>query len=654
MAFLSADTAAHSLTEEFLQALRSSHEPIPDDDIDVAIHADRQRAVTPDQIVAAQMLAAALGPHFASLDDLAKSASFIAMPVRDATEGYLFASMLKTTLPDGFVTVDPRFAPHQRRFVVFVGNALAKHERMFTVIAAAKQGSPVLWLYNYDAEAPEAFVSSANLNLERPLITTEIVAKTFLEIFGAVPANVSSIAQPEALSAEDFALRIRAGRSPEACVESLIAALPKGSVSARQDRTLHDVHGYGDAKAWGLELAQDIEQWKAGKLSWDEVDHRAIVLTGIPGVGKTTFAGLLAATLSVPLISSSVAEWNGHDHLSGTLKRMRTVFEKAMAEAPCVLLIDEIDGISSRQHIDGRYTEYWTQIVNQMLELVSQATATEGLIIVGATNFVDRIDPALTRAGRLEQTITIEPPDAEAITMILADKVGPGFSKKELRPIAERLHGKTGADIERLVRAAKATARRAERSLTASDLAESIESPLDKLSAPERRRVAVYRAGQLVVAQVLGLIECGEAETAITASPPIERVQFPAFPTEQFCNDVIAFLMAGRAAEEIMMDAISVFGASPDTADLAIATTLARQLEVRSGLGEIGLIDLEALQIGEGLPSSIIGGVRRRIDAGMARASALILDNEAEILRLVDGMVGPRTSTAVQTGRALH
>ncbi len=613
MVFRPTEPAASSLTEEFLQALRSSHKLISDDDIDVAIHSCRHQTFTPDYIVAAQMLTAALGPHFASLDDLAKSTCFIAMPVRDATEGYLLASMLKTTLPDGLVTVDPRFAADQRRFVVFVGHTFAKHERMFTVISAAKQGFPVLWLYDYDAEAPEAFVNTAGLKLERPLITTGMVSKTFLEMFGAVPATISSITKPEALSAEDFALRIRAGRSPEACVESLIAVLPKESVSPRQGRTLHDVHGYGDAKAWGLELAQDIEQWKSGKLSWDEVDHRAVVLAGIPGVGKTTFAGVLAATLSVPLISSSVAEWNGHDHLSGTLKRMRTVFEKAISEAPCVLLIDEIDGISSRQNIGGRYTEYWTQIVNQMLELVSLATSTEGLIIVGATNFVDRIDPALTRAGRLEQTITIEPPDAEAITMILADKVGSGFSKKELCPIAERLHGQTGADIERLVRTARARARRAGYRFTITDLAEAIKGAPDNLSASDRRRVAVYRAGQIVVAQVQGLLEFCNAETQSTALPLIQRIQVPAYPTEQFCNYVIAFLMAGRAAEELLMDAVSVFGASSDTADLAIATTLARQLDLRSGLGEIGLVDLEALQIGGSPPPSIIGGVRRRL-----------------------------------------
>ena len=449
MAFCSTEISANSLTEEFLQALRAARET-PDDDIDLVTQAGRQQLVTTDQIMAAQMLASTLAPHFRSLEDLAKSALFIAMPVRDATEGDLFAAVLKATLPDGIVTIGPRYESDRRRFIIFVPDFPLSHERMTVVKAAAKQGNPILCLYDQGVDAPEAFVDIADLNLERPVITTGIVSKMFQEIFGTLPTNLSSITNPDALSAEDFALRLRPGRSPEACVDSLVASLPKEPEAPKHQLTLRDSHGYGDAKQWGLELAQDFNEWQLGKLAWHEVDHRAVLLTGIPGVGKTTFADLLAATLAVPLISSSVAEWNGHDHLSGTLKRMRAVFDKAMATTPCVLLIDEIDGISSRKNIEGRYAEYWTQIVNQMLELVTRAMSTEGLILVGATNFADRIDPALVRAGRLEQTIIIEPPDAEAITMILAHNIGTGFSKQGLRQIAERLGGQTGADIERL------------------------------------------------------------------------------------------------------------------------------------------------------------------------------------------------------------
>ncbi|UXN72871.1 ATP-binding protein [Devosia sp. A8/3-2] len=224
-----------------------------------------------------------------------------------------------------------------------------------------------------------------------------------------------------------------------------------------------------------------MKLWREGKLGWDEVDHRAVVPAGVPGTGKTSFASVLAATLEVPLIASNVAEWNGHKHLSGTLNRMKEVFAQAIARAPCVLLVDEIDGISSRSQISGDHVEYWTQIVNLMLVLVTDATNTPGVVIVGATNHVERIDPALMRAGRLDRTIRIELPDADAITAILARYIGAGVDRRDLSPLAQRLIGKTGADIEQLVRAAKASARRAGRMFSVADINAQVPDPFDKL-----------------------------------------------------------------------------------------------------------------------------------------------------------------------------
>lgn len=147
---------------------------------------------------------------------------------------------------------------------------------------------------------------------------------------------------------------------------------------------LKDLAGYGQAKEWGLELAQDLDLWRNGALKWDEVDHRAVVLAGPPGTGKTSFAKVLANTLRVPLVATSVAEWNGRSNLSGTIKRMEEVFKQALDQAPCVLFIDEVDGISNRNTLDDRYVEYWTQIINRMLELVTEAMGKEGVILVGA------------------------------------------------------------------------------------------------------------------------------------------------------------------------------------------------------------------------------------------------------------------------------
>ncbi|UJW84859.1 ATP-binding protein [Devosia sp. SL43] len=171
------------------------------------------------------------------------------------------------------------------------------------------------------------------------------------------------------------------------------------------------------------------------------------------------------------------------------------------------MLIDEIDGISSRTQISGDYVEYWTQIVNLMLVLVTEAMNTPGLVIVGATNHVERIDPALVRAGRLDRIIRIELSDAAPIAAIPARYAGAGAFGKDVAALANRLVGRTGADVESLVRMAKAAARRAGRPFSVPDIEAQVPDPIDKLLPRIRRRVAVYRNAQRIVAQVLGLAE---------------------------------------------------------------------------------------------------------------------------------------------------
>ncbi len=89
------------------------------------------------------------------------------------------------------------------------------------------------------------------------------------------------------------------------------------------------------------------------------------------GVGKTSFAKALAKSARVPLVATSVAEWNASDYLSGTLQAIRKIFAQAKSRAPCILFIDELDGISDRSEIRGEHVQYWTQVVNLFLELLA-------------------------------------------------------------------------------------------------------------------------------------------------------------------------------------------------------------------------------------------------------------------------------------------
>jgi cell division protease FtsH len=187
---------------------------------------------------------------------------------------------------------------------------------------------------------------------------------------------------------------------------------------------VENLAGYGDAKRWALDLKLDLSTWHQGQVDWSDLSTR-LLLSGPPGTGKTTFAKALCNTLQMPLVSTSVARWLETSHLGDVLAAMTTTFEHATKAAPCILFIDEIDNIGNRGGGSERhYDDYWSTLVNRMLELLDGASKTEGVIVVGATNNPEKIDAALLRSGRLERHIMIPMPDTEALIGIIAHHLG--------------------------------------------------------------------------------------------------------------------------------------------------------------------------------------------------------------------------------------
>lgn len=212
----------------------------------------------------------------------------------------------------------------------------------------------------------------------------------------------------------------RNGRTVSSGVE-LIEPLPS-QAGERAAPTVETLHGYGDAKAWALNLKHDLALWTSGTLPWSEMSTK-LLLSGPPGTGKTTFARALCNTLQVPLVATSVATWLEPSHLGDVIKRMRLTFEEARRRAPCILFVDEIDGIGRRGEKND-HDDYWNSVVNKLLELIDGTLKSEGLIIVGATNRPGVIDPAIRRSGRLETHIEIPLPDVDALVSILAHHLG--------------------------------------------------------------------------------------------------------------------------------------------------------------------------------------------------------------------------------------
>lgn len=198
-------------------------------------------------------------------------------------------------------------------------------------------------------------------------------------------------------------------------------SVPKKQTSVALVETLS---GYGAARNWALDLKADLALWSDAKLSWDEMSTK-LLLSGPPGTGKTTYAKALCNTLEVPLLVTSVAHWLEPGYLGDVLKRMSAAFELAASKAPAILFIDELDNIGSRQTGGGRsYDEYWTSLINRLLQLLDGATKTEGVVVVAATNLPEKIDPALLRSGRLETHVRIPLPDLGTLVGILSHHLG--------------------------------------------------------------------------------------------------------------------------------------------------------------------------------------------------------------------------------------
>jgi ATP-dependent Zn protease len=265
---------------------------------------------------------------------------------------------------------------------------------------------------------------------------------------------------------------------------------------------LEELSGYGPAAVWGLDLARDIADARAGRIGWREID-RGLVLAGLPGVGKTIFAKSLAKSCGVKFLASSFARWEraGDGH-SNVVKVMCDHFADARAHAPCIMLLDEIDSIPDRERLEPHARAWWHSIVNAVLEQLDGALGREGVIVIGACNNPARLDAALTRAGRLERLISIPLPSTEDLVKIFRFHLKGDLPEMDLLNLAEGIAGFTGGDVEAAVRSARRAARRAGRAMTDTDLEAAVfrSDPIDDVHL---HRIAIHEAGHAIAAVAL-------------------------------------------------------------------------------------------------------------------------------------------------------
>lgn len=445
----------------------------------------------------------------------------------------------------------------------------------------------------------------------------------------------------------------RAGR-PAAEVLARLASVRKEPErpSVEASPSLDELVGYGEAKTWGLALAKDIESWRNGTIDWGDVD-RGLLLSGAPGTGKTMFAGALARTCDARLVATSVARWQSAGHLDDTLKAMRKSFEEASANRPSILFIDEFDGIADRSRIAGTVHEtYWAQVINFLLELIDGHDRLEGVVVIGATNYPEGIDPALLRPGRIDRHIQIALPDTEERKHLARSCFGAHLSDAELNAIAAATAGLTGASFQKASRDAKRVARVEGKPVSLANVMSALP-PTRKITGGERRTIATHEAGHAVVGVRLGvgLLNTVAVPWETHAGQPLGFAHFEVEESQlrerQGCLDRIAVLLAGRAAEEVVIGSAFDGAGDAEGCDLHKASDLATRMEVQLGMGEgLGYFNLTSVEQRDRFRRSnpgVAARVERVLDREMERSREIVTRFQSAIERIADILVDEAT-----------
>jgi len=399
-----------------------------------------------------------------------------------------------------------------------------------------------------------------------------------------------------------------------------------------------DVAGADEEKA---ELVEVVEFLKDPR-KFSELGARipkGVLLVGPPGTGKTLLARAVAGEAGVPFFSISGSDFV-EMFVGVGASRVRDLFETAKKNAPCIIFIDEIDAVGRQRGagLGGGHDER-EQTLNQLLVEMDGFSSNEGIIIIAATNRPDILDPALLRPGRFDRQITVDRPDVngrEAVLKVHA-RNKPLDESVNLRNIAMRTPGFSGADLENLLNeAALVAARQNKKKIDMADIDEAtdrvIAGPAKKsrvISEKERRIVAYHEGGHTVIGLVLDeaemvhkvtIVPRGQAGGYAVMLPKEDRY----FMTKPELLDKITGLLGGRVAEEIVFGEVST-GAHND---FQRATNIARRMVTEFGMSE----KLGPLQFGSSQGQVFLG---RDIQSEQNYSDAIAYEIDLEIQRII-------------------
>lgn len=377
-------------------------------------------------------------------------------------------------------------------------------------------------------------------------------------------------------------------------------------VQSKTGVTFNDVAGIDEAKEELMEIVEFLKNPQRYRRLGGKIP-KGVLIVGAPGTGKTLLAKALAGEAGVPFFSISGSEFV-EMFVGVGAARVRDLFTQAEKSAPCIIFIDELDALGRARGVSGMVAGYneQEQTLNQLLVEMDGFDTNKGVIILGATNRPEILDPALLRPGRFDRHIALDRPDLKGREKILAVHTRQVTLAPDVKlgEIAARTAGLAGADLANLVNeAALLAARRGKQAVDNADFdeaADRVVAGLEKktrvMNPMEKRTVAYHEAGHALTAEYrefadrvakISIIPRGVAALGYTQQLPTED-RYLLKKTELL--DRLDVYLGGRVAEEIVFGDMST-GAQND---LQMATDMARHMVTQYGMSErLGLATFE-------------------------------------------------------------
>ncbi|EQC38601.1 ATP-dependent metalloprotease [Saprolegnia diclina VS20] len=440
----------------------------------------------------------------------------------------------------------------------------------------------------------------------------------------------------------------------------------KVTAAIGSDKKFSDVKGVDEAK----EELEEIVQYLKDPDKFTRLGGnlpKGVLLMGPPGTGKTLLARAIAGEAGVPFFYSSGAEFE-EMYVGVGARRVRDLFDAAKKKGPCIVFIDEIDAIGGTRHLKEQSALKMT--LNQLLVEMDGFDQNKGIIVIGATNFPESLDSALTRPGRFDRHVTVPLPDIAGRRDILElyTKKIPLGNDVDLNILARATPGMSGAELSNLVN--EATLRSSFLNKTVVDMA-AFEFAKDKilmgaerksaLISPESARLTAYHEGghALVAIKTPGahpvykatIMPRGNALGMVSQLPEDDQTSI----TRKQLLARLDVCMGGRVAEEMVFGKDEITGGA--SSDIQQATRLAHLMVTKYGMSdEVGVVfhDLKDSDTSPATRTLIDQEVRKLCDASYKRATTILqrhrtdLETIAKALLEYETLSGPEIKQLLQ------